>query len=153
MMKLEFKEIMKGWILFHGKKFKGDSVEIERAMYNRHLEIYYESVKHMTAKELDNGFKQCVKSYEYYPKPSILLKFCPAEKKEEAFKEYEPLPQSEKSKQLMKNALAGSSKTQIGEATVRANFAMIAMRWPCTDWEPAIKREIERDLSRIPRND
>jgi len=147
----EFKPIINDWVLFHGKQFKGDNEEIERRMYNRFLEIYYETVSYMSAKELENGFKQCIKHFKYFPKPNELLKYCPNQPKEDAFVDYKALPQSPESKAMMKKAMAGGSKFQVGQETLRANFAHLAQRWPHTNWDEPLKREIEIDSHRMVR--
>jgi len=146
-----FKPVINDWILFHGKQFKGDTPEIERRMYNRFVQIYYECVSYMTIKELESGFKQAAKNYKYFPKPSEILKYCPNERKIEPSFDYKALPQSEESKRLMENAMMGGNKFQVGEKQIRANFAHLAVRWPQSNWVDVLDRELEIDSLRLVR--
>ena len=151
MDKMEFKAIADYWIAHHGKRFNPDEHSTEAQAYKRHLSIYYDVVKHMSGTELSRGFMECVKVHDFYPKPAQLLKFCPAERKIDNTPDYRPIPISPASKEKIKNAMAGGSRTQLGEAVIRNNFAMVARRFPNTNWDDAIKRELERDSKRIKR--
>ena len=151
MDKTEFKTIADYWISYHNKKFTGDQYLSDEKAYKQHLTIYYDMVKHMNGTELSRGFKEALKYHDYYPKVSQLLKFCPAEKKIDKTPDYKPIPISPASKAKIKNAMAGGSRTQLGEAVIRNNFAMVARRFPNTNWDDALKRELERDARRIKR--
>ena len=151
MFKMEFKKIVDDWISYYGKKFTANDHSTDVQVYKRHLEILYKATSHMTAKELTRGFEECVKIHDYYPKVSQLLKFCPTERKVDNTPDYRPIPISPASKEKIKNAIAGSSRTQLGEEVIRNNFALVAKRFPNTNWDDAIKRELARDAKRIER--
>ena len=151
MDKTEFKTIADYWISYHNKRFTGDEHLTAEQSYIRHLKILYDVVKHMNGTELSRGFKECVKYHDFYPKPAQLLKFCPVERKVVETKTYKRLPISPESKAKIKNAMAGGSRTQLGEAVIRNNFAMVARRFPNTNWDDALKRELERDARRNKR--
>lgn len=150
MDKSSFKAIVDSWISFHGKKFASDDYSSEDKSYKRHLKIYYDVVSYMSAQELDRGFRESVKIHKYYPKPAELLKFCPAEKRPDNSPSYKPLPMSPEAKEKINSVLKGTCKFQLGEEQIRANFSLIARRWPDTDWDSALNRELAIDSKRMP---
>jgi predicted glycosyltransferase len=151
MLKKELQAIINEEINFYNKQFFGDDKEEKRQNYLRFIERYYESLGYLTDSSLRLAFKKCREQYEYFPKISQLLKFCPALKKKQPKIDYKALPQSEESKRIMKKAMVGGNKYKIGEEQIRRNFAHLALRWPGTGWDKAIDREIERDSQRLER--
>lgn len=151
MDKTEFKPVIESWIKFHNKKFKGEDASDDESMLRRHMQVYYAATSYMSANELNNGFLQASKHFEYYPKIPQLLKFCPNEKKKEEFIDYKALPQSKEAKELMRKALEGTNIYRQGDEAIRNNFALIARRWPNTNWGAALAREIDKDNHRLKR--
>ena len=153
MLRQDFQTILNEEFDFYNKKFTGEDKEDRKRSYMRFIERYYESLGYLTEKALEVSFRKCREQFEYFPKINQLLKFCAAEKPKEIAIDYKALPQSEQSKEMMKKAMMGGKKHQIGEAQLRVNFAHLAQLWPHTNWQTALEREIEIDSHRKPREE
>lgn len=151
MLKKDFQKILNEEIDFANKRFAGDSKQDKKDSYLRFAERYYESLGYLVESALKNSFKKCREQFEHFPKINQLLKFCSTEKPLEKSIDYKSLPQSQASKDLMKNAMAGGSVYQVGDETLRYNFSHLVARWPHTNWDEALKREIEADALRLVR--
>jgi hypothetical protein len=151
MLKKDFQKILNEEIEFSGKRFTGDSDQDRKNLYFRFAERYYDSLGYLTESALKTAFKKCREQFEYFPKINQLLKFCSTEKPAEQSIDYKALPQSKESKDMMKKAMAGGSKFQVGEETLRGNFALLSQRWPHSNWDEALNREIEIDSHRLVR--
>ena len=151
MLKKDFQKILNCEMDFTGKRFTGKNKEDRRDSYIRFAERYYESLGYLTESALEMAFRKCREQFEYFPKINQLLKFCPIQKTNEASYDYKALPQSEASKELMDKTMKGGNKFQIGESQVRNNFSLLAIRWPHTNWDEALNREIEIDSKKMVR--
>lgn len=144
MLKKDFIEILTEEVEFYGKRFIGETDKEKEEALKRFLLRYYESLSHASESSLLSAFKKCRESYEYFPKISQLLKFCPPPQAVE--ENYQPKyvePSLEVKKALA--SIAGTSKTKVGEKQLRENASLCARRWPGSNWDEPLERWIKED--------
>ncbi len=139
---VDFKEIMKNEMIFHGKQLKGESEKEQRRTYNLIVEKYYDSLSFMSSSALRNSFNQCREHYEYFPKIPQLLKHGPNRKKPEVVISTAISP---KAAANIRKVQQGASRYRRGPAQVGSDVAMIATRWPGTDCTALKQRLLEED--------
>lgn len=147
MLKIDFKKILDEEVEFHGKRFLGENEDDKQSAYKRFLIRYYESLSHASESSLIAAFKKCRENYEYFPKISHLLKFCPPPISEELRVEPKYVEPSEAVRRQI-SLVKGSSIKKVGEVQLRKNAAHCAKTWPNSNWDEPLKRWLEEDKLR-----
>lgn len=151
MKKAEFLEVFESEMNYYRVKLDGETLDEIDKSKKSFLASYYPSLQHLNVNQLKSAFEKCRGVHEWFPKVVHILKFCPKKKVadyQDPAKNHEYTEEGRALANKIHSKMKGPIY-QIGEKQVRENIAFCQSRWPNSDWDEALNRELDADKKRL----